>query len=651
LAQPSWQTIRQRVQVLREVLLPTALVIGVVILMRGAGWLQIHEWMLFDSFSWHCPTRSGNQAAVVVVGIDEIDLEQAGGFPVSDRVLAKALKILAAQKPSAIGLDLFRNLPVEPGHAEFREALSEIPQLVGTEVALNFDPSLNVKPPPGLPLERVGFADVMVDDDGKLRRVILASPNWEGKVKYSLALRLAQIHLASRGVEFKHGRRSSEPLRFGTVQLPRFRSNAGSYIRADANGNQLILNFCASGEIPRVVMLRDVLQNRVPADWIRDHVVVIGMTASSVKDIFFTGALRETVLAQKTRLQMPTNQMMYGIEAQAQTVNQIVNAVLHQQPLIWVWAEAWEYLWIIFWGCLGVSISIMVQSPWKSVVGVAIAAIVLLAGAFSLLVGMGLWLPVVPPILSLCAAGLVTSFFDRDLRFELSQRRHAIEQTYESVHNGPLQLLAVILRSIGDQEMSLEQIELQLRLLNDDLRSIFERMQQEVSVQSEQLYLRGNLVLDLKAPVPDLLYQVYNHTRGEDLPGFATIRTFIPPDFEPLRLSCHSLEDKRGLSLFLHEALFNVGKHALHSTRLDVVCSVKAGYYCLQIIDNAPGKSDDSVGAGQGTRQARAIAAQLRGRFDRYRNSHQGTTCELVWKNRRPWWKKLKSRFMSKFNA
>ncbi|NJR49654.1 MAG: CHASE2 domain-containing protein [Leptolyngbyaceae cyanobacterium CSU_1_3] len=104
-----------------------------------------------------------------------------------------------------------------------------------------------------MPPERIGFADVVVDADGKLRRSILASPTWEGDVKYSLALRLAQIHLAAHGVPFQHSDRTSDPLQFGKTRLPRFQPNSGGYIRADANGNQLILNFCGSQETVRAL--------------------------------------------------------------------------------------------------------------------------------------------------------------------------------------------------------------------------------------------------------------------------------------------------------------------------------------------------------------------------------------------------------------
>jgi CHASE2 domain-containing sensor protein len=626
---------RQRLQIIREVLLPTSFVIAAVISIRLLGLLQIHEWMMFDYFSRLCPAPSQN-SQVVIVGIDEIDLAQVGSYPISDRVLTQALRNLAAKNPSAIGLNLFRNLPVDPGNADLLALLPQLSTIVGTEVALNADPALNVKPAPAIPSDRVGFSDVVIDADGRLRRALLASPNWEGKIKYSLPLRLAQLHLTQQGIAFQHGKKSSDPLRFGSVLLPRFQKNSGGYIRADANGNQMMFNFCGNSKKLPVLSLRDVLNNQFSPDIIRNRVVLIGMTASSVKDIFFTSAFQETMLSSSPNfgLQMPAEQLIYGVEVNAQTVHQILGAVLQNRPLIHVVGEFWEYLWILAWGWIGVAISILLQSPWKSVMGVAVATGLLLGGCFLSLSMTGLWLPIIPAILTLCGAGFVTAFFDRDLRFELVQRQRAIEQTYEAVHNGPLQQLAVVLRSLDDRGLSPQIMDQQLRSLNEDLRGIFERMRREVSTQSEQLYLRGDFVLDLRAPLPDLLYQVYNHTRGADLPGFELIRTFIPPNFGPLKSSCRSLQDQRGLCLFLQEALCNVGKHAIGATRLDVRCFVKGKWYYLQIIDNGPGIEINSIQEGQGSRQAHGIAAQLRGQFSRYNAESQGTICELRWKVR-----------------
>ncbi len=68
----------------------------------------------------------------MIVGIDESDL-QAYGFPIPDNKLAQLLQQLNAAEPRAIGLDLYRDLPTEPGHEELVKAFQTIPNIVGIE--------------------------------------------------------------------------------------------------------------------------------------------------------------------------------------------------------------------------------------------------------------------------------------------------------------------------------------------------------------------------------------------------------------------------------------------------------------------------------------------------------------------------------------
>jgi two-component sensor histidine kinase len=158
-------------------------------------------------------------------------------------------------------------------------------------------------------------------------------------------------------------------------------------------------------------------------------------------------------------------------------------------------------------------------------------------------------------------------------------------------------------------------------------------MRQEVLTNSDSFCLEGNLVLDLQTPIPDLLYQVYDQTLERQFPGFATIGTYIPPNFTPLEDCRLSPEQKRGLCLFLQEALCNVGKHAIGATRLDVICTKEAGWYSLRIIDNGVGiaSSSNYTRGEQGTKQAQALARKLWGRFDLRLHSPQETICELTW--------------------
>ncbi len=236
----------------------------------------------------------------------------------------------------------------------------------------------------------------------------------------------------------------------------------------------------------------------------------------------------------------------------------------------------------------------------------------------------------------------------------LEQRSQTIERTYEAVHNGPLQELAILLRA--DME-SFTAVEMRSHLdkISKDLRGIYQSMRLSVGRHCEELYLENSIILSLSSPLPDLLQQIFEHTLTRDFEGFANLRFQVTPDFSPLLSANLSIEQKRGLCLFLQEALCNVGKHALGTTRLSVVCQQHADCYSLQIIDNAPAPNPPVVMAGvmadamassaaaslfenradlsdqQGTRQAQALAQQLSGTFHRRENQPSGTICELIW--------------------
>lgn len=214
----------------------------------------------------------------------------------------------------------------------------------------------------------------------------------------------------------------------------------------------------------------------------------------------------------------------------------------------------------------------------------------------------------------------------------LEQRLQTIERTYEAVHNGPLQELAVLLRT-DSGSFTEQQLRDRLHKLNQDLRGIYQSMRHAVSNTHDSLYLEGGLILDLATPIPALLQQTFDHTLERDFPGFRTILFQITPNFSALEATTLSTEQKRGLCLFLEEALCNVGKHALGTTRLEVTCDQKDDRYRISIIDNGSGLTLNALPSTdqQGTRQAQSLAQKLSGSFQRCPHSPQGTRCELDW--------------------
>ncbi len=633
-----YKKIKQKTEVWREVALPGLSIVVLVLISHLTGLLRWQEWTALDDFLRLRPTENLDPR-VVIVGINESDIKSLGGFPVPDSKLAEMLRILEKYKPRVIGLDIFKDQTSSVARAELAKTFREIPNIIGIEVALNKEAMLNVKPPPELPADRVGIADFVVDSDGKLRRSLLASKTPREELKYSLSLRLATAYLRDEGIGFKHdGTRSYDPIEFGSRSLPRLLTDSREYVSENTQGEQMLLNFRSNRKPFRTISLTDVLNGNFDPSWIRSHIIIIEMAAPSVKDTFITSAVKSTLYTSALGDEQSSNQLLYGVEVHAHATSQIVSTVLDERPFLRVWSASWEALWILFWGLSGSALGLILQSPWKTLLGIGIASVGLVGICFIILL-LGWWIPVVPTLLALSGAGLTTSFFDRDLRILLEQRSLTLQRTFDAIHNGPLQTLAVLLRNTGLEDLSPNELRSQLQELNQELRSVYESMEQEMLKRSDCLYLEGNVVLELQTPIDELLYQVYDITltRGKKLPGFTTIKTYIPPDFKPLEDCYLSQTQKRCLCLFLQEALCNVGKHALRATCLEVICTRSHSWYSLSIIDNGAAStlsSNPKCGRGR-TQQAQELARQLEGKFRRQPRDSQGTICELTWPNRK----------------
>lgn len=614
--------------------LPGLLMILLVCLLRLAGLLQMQEWMALDAFSRSCPPITPPER-LTIVSADEADYKAIGEFPLSDRVLLQALMALQSYQPRVIGLNMLN--PFSSESAESRALLEfaqSTPNLVVAE--RTFSPTMNVTPLGNFPAEQVGFTDSIVDSDGELRRALLAAQDKTNTLKYSLAVQVVRQYLQAEEISFEietnqEAHNELETIRLGEAELFRLYPNSGGYVRANADGYQSLIHFCALQRPFETVALRDLLAKQADVQKLQDRIVLIGNITTSLKDSFITSAVGETLYSRQLAGTSTDAKLIYGVEIQGLVAKQLLSSALGRPCMLRTLIDPVEYLWILGWGFLGIAVSVSLKSAWKS--GLVLVGLALLCtGLGYWLLMKDWWLPVVPAVLALCSAGLVTAFLDWDMRFELAQRKLTVERAYQAVHNGPLQRLATILR--GTDTLSQAQMQQQLKMLNIEMRNTFEHMRQEANVGSRSLYF-SNAMLDLRQPLAMLLYQVYDATLDQDLPGFSSVRSYIPPNFECLNQSRFNLEQKRGLCLFLQEALVNVGKYAIDATRIDVVCAERDREYQLQVIDNAPSvKGEVDVAAmpsGEGTRQAIALAQRLKGKFRRFPNSPHGTVCELTW--------------------
>jgi CHASE2 domain-containing sensor protein len=607
--------IREEFQVWRVGTALGFVILVLVCLARYSGALQFWEWTAFDYLLRLRPDE-GIDERVVIVGISETDIQSIGSYPVPDRELAILIQKLQAKKPKVIGLDIIRNLPVEPGYAELIRTFKQAKSLIAIAKVLPEE----ISPPPSLPLQQIGFSDVISDADGYMRRNLLGTPTFEG-YRFSFALQLAKTYLATKNITLENGIRDRQAMRFGNVELPRFVPNFGGYVGADAGGVQILLNFRSGQERFRKISLNQIQTGNFDPSWIRDRIVLIGITSPGVD-------LINSSVADNLN---PGIGKIYGVEFQAHAVSQILSAVLDRRPLFQSWADSWEYLWILAWGVLGMSLGRVVPSPTKNIFSICLSLTILLGISYLLLI-LGWWIPVLPAALVLVLNGIGLAAFyqhDRTLRTRIAERQFIIDSMFDTIHNGPLQSLARILRRVRDEDLPLERLITELEELNRELRAVYRSARQEALSDVESLCLADGTQIDLQAPLHEILYIVYRQTLERDFPCFKTLKVKIRT-FEPIEAQNLSIEQKRSICRFLEEALCNVGKHAVGVTRISAICTQKEGWCTICVTDNGAGIAASIE--GRGTQQSKNLARQLHGKFERSPLSPRGTLCELTWR-------------------
>lgn len=627
LLQASWQ---------RRVV-PGLTVIGLMVVLRLLGVFQGIEWKALDSFLRWRPAEAPSDR-ILIVGINEADIQQIGTYPIPDGVLAALITELQKHQPRAIGLDLFRDLPIEPGSSQLDQLMVTSPHLFGIEKII----SSPVLPPPALPPEQIGFNDFALDDDGFVRRAFMGAfppplhPEPD-RFRLSFPLLLAEAYLSEADLFIENGRRNAENMRFGDTELSRFQPDTGSYVGADSSGVQMLINV-RSGRSPfEVVSLTAVLAGEVDAALIRDRVVLIGVTSLSQKDLVNSGAVNTL-----------NPGLVYGVEMHAHITSQVLSAVLDDRPAINVWPDPWEYLWIVGWGAIGMALVGIIARPAWYLLVVGLIGLGLFASSYLVLWLGGWWLPVMPTLVAFTLNGLVLPGFylyDQTLRSRIAARQRVIEETYDAIHNGPLQSLALLLKQKATLDPT---VQAQLADLNQELRTVYNRLQQESLPTADQLHLGGGKVVDLRDTLHEVLYEVYVATLKRDFPGFASLK-FQVVKFEPMQETGLPDDDRRSLCRLLEEMLCNVGKHAVGAKRLTVSCYATETENIIRVEDNGKGSPTppaippNTATGGRGTQQAQDLAHRLGGTYQR-ELTPKGAHCELRWPTHRPRFRWRRSR-------
>lgn len=414
-------TLKQWLSKESRVLFTTFSVAGIVLVLRFLGLLQASELAFLDLFFRLRPLEPPDDR-VTIVGITEGDLQQFG-HPISDEYLSLLLEKLNDYQPLAIGLDIYRDLPKEPGSEQLTRTFQTIPNIIGIE-KLETNGS-GVRPSPILKsLNQVGFNNVVNDADGQVRRVLLYFHDDENKFYESFALKLALIYLEKSKITPEKSTENPAYLQLNQAVFRLLKPDDGSYIKVDNKGYQFLANLRGPAGTFKEVSMSQVLAGEVDTNLIENKIVLIGSTAESLKDFQLT--------SYSYHLLKPPERMT-GVELQAHFISQIISAAVNGRKLIQVWPDPLEWLWILCGSWLGSLISWKLQSPRDSIATILLVSIGLIGVCFVTFIAVGLWIPVFPPLLSLVGSSIAIIGYFAHLQEEFKRSKEFLQTVINTI--------------------------------------------------------------------------------------------------------------------------------------------------------------------------------------------------------------------------
>ena len=414
----SWLPARHRVakllrnSVLRA-LLSAQLIAALVMIVRAYGWLQPMELAIYDALrvGWTRPIPADD---VFLVGMTEPDIRR-WHYPLSDDVLADLLERIAGWHPRAIGVDIYRDMPVAPNTGKLPTVLKAHPEIFWVfKLAEGQDGSHPEIPPPA-PLigsDRAALAVFASDPGDVARRGLLYAD--DGVQNYTgLGMALAVQYLAAEHIQ--PGAAANDDLRLGKTVIPPLDTESGPYIQFDSRGYQLLLDFQGGAQpFPRR-SVAEVMDGDV-SSLVQGRVVIIGDALESVKDYF---ASPFNVGFNPDR--------MFGMEVHAHLVDQLIRLAHGQSQMLAGLPRRYENVWIWAWAIAGALLGLGIRSTFAAA-GASAAGLAVIGGVSYVAFGQNLLLPALPATLAWFGAA---GFTNQLLHAASNRARQRLRRSFE----------------------------------------------------------------------------------------------------------------------------------------------------------------------------------------------------------------------------
>ncbi|MEH2356670.1 CHASE2 domain-containing protein [Nostoc sp.] len=387
---------------LRKIFFVTLTVTGALIGLRFFGLLEWLELKTYDHLMQARLLNEKEDPRLLIVKITDEDIvaqdkrgEKGYGSSLRDPSLNRLLKTLQQHQPKLIGLDLYRAYPNDSSVLGLGEQLRQNNIVAVCKVPKTDEQGNQIGPEVAPPQEvnSFGFSDFITDSDNILRRHLMAQDQVPGtacKTMRSFSLLLARRYLEQelgKNINYIDPIISQDNLRFGKVVFSHLQPFTGGYQDVDNSGFQVLLNYRAttSGNVAKLMTLEEALNNKNPED-IRNKIVLIGSYAEQEgpRDDWFT-----------------PNGKMHGVTVHAHMISQILSAVLDGRPLLRVFPQRVEILWIWGWSFIGGVFAYYWRSVKPVVIAVSCGVGVLYVICWVSLTVASVWIPLIPPALAL----------------------------------------------------------------------------------------------------------------------------------------------------------------------------------------------------------------------------------------------------------
>ncbi len=363
---------------------------------QNAGFLESIELTTYDWFMRSRPKPSENNSRILIIKIFEKDILNQNRWPLTDATLSQALTILLKHNPRAIGLDIFRDISIPPGSEILNSILSSNSNIICV-TKFGFG---GVPPPPILEgTGQVGFNDMLVDPGGIIRRGLLFLDNGD-QVFYAFNLLLALHYLQKDGITARADDLNPDYLKLGQTTIIPMGANDGGYVNADVRGYQYLIDFKDKKDFYLSHSLTELLSGKIDPRDIEDKIVLIGVVAQSVKDLFYTPFSRG----------FRADQQMPGVVLHARFTNQLLRFGLSESKPIKTFKERWEIVFMLVWSLIGGIAGFFIGSLWRFSIMMTAALFSLWFSSYSVFLN-GWWISLIPASLTLLlSAGMATAY-------------------------------------------------------------------------------------------------------------------------------------------------------------------------------------------------------------------------------------------------